>query len=203
MKHKLFIICLNNRLRVNRATLINHWSHTLTVQSEYCCERRQHCGFSLLIHLWYYCDSGYKKKWDGQIKIIDINITLNRVFSLFLICLCNSLQSLGFVQMWQQRLHAVISEFTVTEIQFCQSFRIFQKQSQLFTSSLVHLSVTEVHLSSQSPWKSLSTPQRASLRCINTSQTLQQQRFTTADEKKENRRTNMNVRITHRDFIIR
>jgi len=54
--------------------------HTLTAQSGYCCDWRRRCGFSLLIRLLYYCDSHYKKKWDRNNKITEVNMCLVFVY---------------------------------------------------------------------------------------------------------------------------
>ncbi len=92
--------------------------------------------------------------------------------------LSHSLNDLCFVEVWEQQIQAVIGETAVTQIQFCQSFRIFQNQLQTSTDLQIQLSLTEIQLFTQSSRK------RLGFLRPHMSQKLKQQTFITAERQR-------------------
>ncbi len=90
----------------------------------------------------------------------------------------HSLNDLCFVEVWEQQIQAVIGETAVTQIQFCQSFRIFQNQLQTSTDLQIQLSLTEIQLFTQRSRK------RLGFLRPHMSQKLKQQTFITAERQR-------------------
>ncbi len=103
-----------------------------------------------------------------------ITLYLRNVLSFF----SHSLNVLRFVEVWEQQIQAVIGETALTQIQFCQSFRIFQNQLQTSTDLQIQLSLTEIQLFTQSSRK------RLGFLRPHMSQKLKQQRFITAEQQR-------------------
>ena len=69
-----------------------------------------------------------------------------------------SLQDLDFVQMCEEWKQQLVSELTVTQVQFCQPFRDVQQMSQSSTGPLIQCGVTEVQFSTQGSTQGLRPP---------------------------------------------
>ncbi len=90
----------------------------------------------------------------------------------------HSLNVLHFVEVLDQQIQAMIGETALTQIQFFQSFRIFQNQLQTSTDLQIQLSLTEIQLFTQSSRK------RLGFLRPHMSRKLKQQRFITADRQR-------------------
>lgn len=105
------------------------------------------------------------------------------------------LQHLYFVQMcdeWEQQL---VSQLTVTEVQFCQSFRGVEHLDQSPTGPLIQLGVTQIQLSSQSFTQGQGPPHCIPLTVYrDQTQQLEEDSFTDSKQEKQRReQSNMNV----------
>ncbi len=101
-----------------------------------------------------------------------------RTIILYLSFFSHSLNVLHFVEVLDQQIQAMIGETALTQIQFFQSFRIFQNQLQTSTDLQIQLSLTEIQLFTQSSRK------RLGFLRPHMSRKLKQQRFITADRQR-------------------